>query len=522
MDGARPARAPNATARDWLGVIASALGAFMAMLDMSITNASLPYIQGEIGATGTEGTWIATSYLVAETVIIPLTAWMTRLFGLRRFISSFSVLFVVFSMWCGVSSTLTEMIIGRVGQGFFGGALIPLALSVIALRLPEHQRATGMAIFGMTAVMGPVLGPILGGWLTEDVGWYWVFFINLPVGVVLLAMIYMGFDHEDADMHELVNADWLGIIGLSLFLGTLTVILEEGQRERWFESAEIRHLGIAMVIGCVLFIVAQFTSSHPLLKFRLLRIRTFLIASIMAVPMGAGWFASLYLLPLFLAFIAGYNASSIGDVAVYTGFGSMTAIFLYPLVAPKVDLRILILIGLGGYVVSSWLDAGLSPDSARDQFILTQVLRGFGGSLMFFPLNQIAMTGMTERDIPDASGMFNMARNLGGSIGIALTGVILDWRTNFHADTLTESLSANSAIAQERVAMLTQGLLPYVGDLARARDQALQLIAATIDRQALTMAFGDGFWAIMLSCAALIPLVLALPRMKGDMNMAAH
>lgn len=249
---------PRADAAAWTAVAAGTLGAMMATLDISIVNSSLPTIQGEIGASGTEGTWIARAYLVAEIVMIPLSGWLEKLFGLRTFLMLASGLFTLFSVVCGLSTTLTMMIIGRAGQGFSGGALIPTAMTIIAQRLPRSQQPVGNALFGATAILGPVMGPVLGGWLTENLNWHYAFFINLPVGIALFALLLIGVPARAIKSELIREADWFGIFGLALGLGGLTVVLEEGQREQWFASPDIRWLAALSLFGFALLAWGSF------------------------------------------------------------------------------------------------------------------------------------------------------------------------------------------------------------------------------------------------------------------------
>lgn len=508
--------------RDWIAVMAGILGAFMAALDIAITNSSLPQIQGEIGATGTEGTWISTSYLVAETIMIPLSAWMVRLFGLGRFVFVCAALFTIFSVMCGYAQSLPQMIMGRLGQGFFGGALIPTAMTIIALKLPPAKQALGMTLFGLTVVLAPVFGPILGGFLTDNVGWYWVFFLNVPVGLVLLTMIRFGFDAEPFNRDELRKGDWLGMAGLSLFLGALTVVLEEGQRDQWFESAFIVKLTIASILGLGLFLLAQKLSADPVLKLGLLRNRSFAGALIIAVLMGGGYFSVLYVMPIFLGIIAGYNAGQIGIVMMYSGAGSMITVFVYPILAKYVDLRVLIFAGLVLCTVSFRLGSFLASDWGTDQFIWLQIILGNGMSLIFFPLSQVALAGVLAQDVPDASGFFNMARNLGGSIGLALTAVLIDTRHAFHLQVVAESISANGAVAAERLGMITGGLASRAADGADNAQRALILIQAEIEREALTMSFADCFTVLMVAAIIVLPSVLMLARTDESAGAMAH
>jgi len=516
-----PREGPIST-RDWIAVAAGILGAFMAVLDIAITNSSLPQIQGEIGATGTEGTWISTAYLVAETIMIPLSAWMVRLFGLGRFVFVCAALFTVFSVICGYAQSLPQMIFGRLGQGFFGGALIPTAMTIIALKLPPSKLALGMTLFGTTVVMAPVLGPVLGGFLTDNAGWYWVFFINIPVGLLLLTMIQFGFDTEPFNWDELRRGDWLGIGGLSLFLGTLTVVLEEGHRDQWFESAFIVKLTIACIFGLGLFLIAQKLSKDPVLKLNLLRNRNFSGSLIIALLMGGAYFSVLYVVPIFLGVIAGYNASQIGVVMMYSGAGSLVTVFAYPMLAKHVDLRLLVFAGLILAAISFHMGSFLASDWGTDQFIWLQLVLGAAMSLIFFPLSQVALAGIVSHDVPDASGFFNMARNLGGSIGLALTATLIDTRHAFHLQVLAETISANGAIAAERLAAISNGLAMRATDGVDNTQRALILIQAEIEREALTMSFADYFTVMMVAAVIVLPSILMLARAEATDGAMAH
>lgn len=259
----------------WLAVAAGTIGSLMATLDASIVNASLPTIQGEIGASESEGTWISTAYLVAEIVMIPLAGWFSNMIGLRRFLLICTIAFIGFSAMCGFSGSLVMLIIGRIGQGFTGGAMIPTALTIVATMLPPEKRAIGVALFAFTAVLGPVLGPIVGGYLTENISWHYSFFINLPIGIGLIGLLTFGLPSEEGKPGLLAEADWLGIFGLAIFLGGLTVVLEEGQRERWFESSLIIMLAGVSMVGFIAMITGQFVAAKPVIQLRIILQRAF-------------------------------------------------------------------------------------------------------------------------------------------------------------------------------------------------------------------------------------------------------
>ncbi|WP_156773923.1 MFS transporter, partial [Paraburkholderia tropica] len=282
---------------DWIAVAAGALGALMATLDISITNSALPQIQGEIGATGTEGTWISTGYLMSEIVMIPLAAWLTRVFGLRNFLLANAALFIGFSMMCGWSSTLAVMIAGRIGQGFTGGAMIPTAQTIIRTRLPLSQLPVGMTVFGLIVLLGPLLGPVVGGWLAENISWSWCFFINLPVCIALITLLIVGLPADRPHWEAFFKADWLGIVGLAVGLSTLTVVLEEGQRERWFESSMIVTLSCVSLAGMVLIAISQFVAKKPILRLSLMRNPRYASVIVIVSAVGAGLYGISYLLP---------------------------------------------------------------------------------------------------------------------------------------------------------------------------------------------------------------------------------
>ena len=316
---AEAAAEPRASVGDWIAVAAGSLGALMATLDISITNSALPQIQGSIGATGTEGTWISTGYLMSEIVMIPLTAWLTRVFGLRKFLLVNAVLFSGFSMMCGLSHTLAQMIIGRIGQGFAGGAMIPTAQTIVRTRLPRHQMPIGMTMFGLIVLLGPLFGPVVGGRLAEDIDWSWCFFVNLPVCAALVLLLYVGLPAAKAHWGEFINADWLGILGLAAGLSSLTVVLEEGQRERWFDSRMIIWLSVLAAAGIAVMALGQFVARKPIVRLELLANKSYASVIFIVFTVGAGLYCVSYLVPQFLSNIAGYNAAQSGDIMLLAG-----------------------------------------------------------------------------------------------------------------------------------------------------------------------------------------------------------
>jgi DHA2 family multidrug resistance protein len=505
---AEPERADTAA---WLAVAAGTLGAFMATLDISIVNSSLPTIQGEIGASGTEGTWIATAYLVAEIVIIPLSGWLQQVLGLRTLLLVAASLFTLFSMVCGISTTLPMMIVGRVGQGFTGGALIPTAMTIIATRLPRSQQPIGNAMFGSTAI----LGPVIGGWLTENVSWHYAFFINLPVGIALITLLLVALPHQKAKFDLIREADWFGIAGLALGLGGLTVVLEEGEREQWFSSSTILWLTAVSAIGFVCLFVGQFVAKKPVIRLALLLDRQFGSVVIMVTVVGMVIYGTSYTIPQFLATISGYNSLQAGEIVLLSGIPSLLMMPITPWLVKTVDIRIAVTFGLGVLGLSAWMETGLTALSTGGDFADSQLMRGVGTVFAMMFLNQAAIRSVPREMAGDAAGLYNAARNLGGSLALAGIAVIQDQRTWLHSRRIEESISANSVEVQTYMAGQTQAL--------GSQAAAYRSLGGMIEAQALTMTYIDLFWILSVGIMLVMPLVLFLrPLPKNVAPVAAH
>ncbi len=514
----------RATTADWIAVAAGALGALIATLDISITNSALPQIQGEIGATGTEGTWISTAYLMSEIVMIPLAAWLTRVFGLRNFLLANAALFILFSMTCGWSNSLGLMIVGRIGQGFTGGAMIPTAQTIIRTRLPPSQMAVGMTAFGLTALLGPLLGPVVGGWLAENISWSWCFFVNLPVCITLITLLLAGLEPDRPHWEAFFNADWVGIVGLALGLSSLTVVLEEGQRERWFDSDMIVSLTWVALAGMTLIAIAQFTAKKPILRLALMRNARYASVNIIVFVVGAGLYGISYLLPQFLAQVAGYNAQQSGEVMLLSGLPAMLTMPLLPRLLDKVDIRALVVLGLLFFACSCMLDTTLTAQSTGHDFTWSQLIRGVGQILAMMPLNQAAMAAVSREESGDAAGLYNMARNLGGSVGLAIIGTLIDRREALHTALLRDSVTHNSLIGAARIDASAAQFFAQSGDLAYAKLQALGQLAAQIQMQSTVITYAETFWLLGLALLACIPLALLLrkPQRGARASSAGH
>jgi MFS transporter, DHA2 family, multidrug resistance protein len=498
------ARPERADAIAWIAVAAGALGALLATLDISIVNSALPTIQGEIGATGTEGTWIATSFLVAEIVVIPLSAWLERLLGLRTLLLIAVTAFTGFSVLCGVATDLTTMIVGRTGQGLMGGLLIPTAMTIVAKRLPPQQQP----------ILGPVLGPLLGGWLTENLSWHYAFFINVPVCAMLLLLLLLGLPHERTNWIYLREADWFGIIGMILGLGGLTVVLEEGHREEWFESSLIVQLTIMTVIGFVMLGIGQVRARKPVLKLGLVLNRQFGSVVVMALALGMVMYGSTFVIPQFLALIADYNALQTGQIIFLMGVPAFFLMPFIPFMIRLVDIRIAVGVGLAIMAFSCFVSTSLTAESAGEAFTAGQLLRGVGMILTMLFLNQATIASVSKEDAGDASGIFNAARNLGGSFALAALASFQDQRMWHHSRRMEETLWANDLRLQEYLAGMSNAL--------GSMEAAYQSLAGTIQQQAFVMTYNDIFWAMALATLATLPLVFFLRPLPKGLSLAMH
>ena len=501
---------PKASIADWLATIGGILGAFTAILDIQITNSSLANIEGGIGASADQGSWISTAYLMAEIIVIPLTGWLgNSVFGLRRYLSVNTVLFVGFSLACAMSTSLPQLILFRAGQGFTGGVLIPTAITILRTRLPKHQQPIGITIFGLTATFAPAIGPTVGGWLTENLSWHYIFYLNLIPGPLAAALQLYALPKQATKWEEFAKGDWFGVVAMAVGLSSLTFVLEEGQRKDWFESDLIREAGFAAVVGIVLFIARELTAERPFINLRVLKNRTIGASTTLMVVLGAVSLGSTYVIPLYCAQIQGYNAQQIGWVVMWSGIPQLFVFPLMPVLMRRVDPRLLVAAGTLLFAWSCFINVNLTHDVGMNELILPQLLRAAGQPLFSIPLSQLSTAGLPPRDTADASALSNMMRNLGGSIGIASLSTIIERREHMHFSVIAEAMTANATRTQERLHAMIAGFGGAL-DPALARARALATLAAQVRREATVIAYADAFWLVgvglMISLAAILLL----------------
>jgi DHA2 family multidrug resistance protein len=505
--GMPPAPSERVSLRTWIAVAAGMLGAFMAVLDIQITNSSLKDILGTLSATQEEGSWISTAYLCAEIVVIPMTALMARVFGMRGYMMGTTALFLICSTLCGSAWNLESMIVFRMLQGFTGGALIPMAMTLVMVKLPPSKRAAGMAIFGLTATLAPSMGPTLGGYLAELYGWPSIFYINWVPGLLLIFGLWWGMDSEQRNLKLLATADWLGVAFMATGLGSLTIFLEEGNSKDWFDSTFIIVFAGLAIFGILGWVVTAVTRADPFVNLRLYGHRNFLVAMVLSAVIGMGLYGSSFLLPLYLGQIANYTPMQIGEVIMWAGLPQLMIMPVAAKLSTKVDNRLLCSIGLGLFGVSCLMNAFMDATTGYDQLLWSQVVRALGQPFVMLTLSNFAMQGVPPKDMSSASSLFNMTRNLGGSVGIALLATALTNREHFHSARLGESVSSFAAATQARLDQLTSAFMSGGIDPVTAAQQAIAAVDRIVRREAYVMAYNDGFvimGAVLLGCISVL------------------
>ena len=503
----------------WLAVIGANLGAFMAILNIQIVNASLADIQGAIGAGIDDGGWISTAYLVAEIVVIPLTGWLARVFSVRRYLLANAALFLVLSAACALAQNLGQMIVLRAVQGFTGGVLIPMAFTLIITLLPAAKQPIGLALFAISATFAPAIGPTIGGYLTENWGWEYIFYVNLVPGTVMLVLLWLSLEKQPMQLGLLHQGDWAGIATMAIGLSALQTVLEEGNKDDWFGSPFIVKLSIMAAVALALFVWIELRSSHPLLNLKLLLRRNFGFSTVAAFLLGVALYGSVFILPVYLSRIQGYNAEQIGMVLAWTGLPQLVLIPLVPRLMKKVDARLVIAAGLALFAASNFMNIFMTADTAADQLLWPNVVRAIGQALVLTPLAAVAAAGIEAENAGSASALFNMMRNLGGAIGIAGLQTFLTKREQFHSNILNQSVSIFDEATHARMNQLVQYFLQHgVTDTATATNKALMAIGGRLHQQAFTMAFADTFY---LLGAALVVALLASLLLKKPAHMSA-
>jgi DHA2 family multidrug resistance protein len=506
---AAEASAAPVSARTWIAVVGATLGAFMAVLNIQIVNASLADIQGAIGAGIDDGGWISTSYLIAEIVVIPLSGWLAQVFSIRIYLLTNATLFLVFSAACALAQDLPQMIALRAVQGFSGGVLIPMAFTLIITLLPKAKQPIGLALFAISATFAPAIGPTIGGYLTENWGWEYIFYVNLVPGTVMIAMLWFSLETTPMRLSLLAEGDWPGIITMSIGLSALQTVLEEGNKDDWFGSPFIVRMSIIAAVALSAFLWIELTAKKPLLNLRLLVRRNFGFGILANFLLGIALYGSVFILPVYLSRIQGYNAEQIGMVLAWTGLPQLLLIPLVPRLMQRFDARIIIGVGFALFAASNFMNITMTNDYASDQLFWPNVVRAVGQAFVFAPLSAIATAGIEAENAGSASGLFNMMRNLGGAVGIALLQTLLTKREQYHSNVLMQSVSMLEQATQARIEKLTQYFMSHgVIDRIDAARRAYVAIGKIVQKQAFILAFSDMFF--LLGAALIVALAASM------------
>jgi DHA2 family multidrug resistance protein len=506
--------------RQWIALFGAMLGAFMAVLDIQITNSSLNDISGAIGSSIDEGSWISTAYLCAEIVAIGISGIMASIFSIRRYLLLSATGFLVFSLLCAFCSNLQELILCRALQGLFGGALIPLAFNIILVLLPPAKQTIGLAIFGMTAIFGPSIGPSIGGWLTDNWGWQWIFFINLPPGIALIAIIWSFLDQDEMHLDRIADLDYFGIACMAIGLGSLEYVLEEGERKDWFGNPLIFRFAWIAGIFITLFLIRELTAKKPFINLRLFKYRTFALSCIIQTALGVGLYGSVFVVPEYLSIVQKYSASEIGSTLIWVGIPQLFILPFVPKLIKVVDIRLVIAFGAVMFSGSCFMNAFLDPDYARPQFIFANIIRSLGQPLFLIPLLSIATADIPRKEAGSASALFNMMRNLGGSVGIALLSTLITNREHLHSVRIGSTVTAGAPLVQQRLEYVTSLLLAKGLDPSTAARTALKILNQSVREQSYLMAFSDAFYVIGAILGACTLLLLFIPKPKGIQHAA--
>lgn len=511
------------TAR-WIVLVALLLGTTLEVLDVSIVNVAIPDMMGNLGATLDQVNWVSTGYIIANVIVLPLSGWLSAYYGRRIYLTGSIILFTVASFFCGMSSNLSALITFRILQGAGGAALLSTAMATLLDIFPTKQHGLVAAIFGTGCMVAPTLGPVLGGYITDTYSWPWIFFINVPIGVpaAVLTMLYMRRGRDTEAASEPI--DLVGILLLAIGVGCLQVVLERGNREDWFESAMIQWLtGIASV-GMLAFIVWEMHVPYPAVNLRVLKHRGLTAGVIYGAVVGFGIYGSLFILPVFLQQIRGYTAMQTGMFLMVDGVASALSMVVGGKLVTKYPSRNLVAIGTVLFASAMYLLHFVTLDTGPEHLLLPYILRGASMGFLFVPLSLAALAGLSGKEMGDGSGLYNLTRQWGGSVGIAFLSTLVDHRLSFHRAMLVENLTPFNSIAVARMQqvqhlMAAKGAVPVI-----ATKQCYALMDKSLQGQSYVMAFEDAFLAIGIAFLLALPLLLLLKRAVSgqESTPAAH
>ncbi|MBO3458605.1 DHA2 family efflux MFS transporter permease subunit [Aetokthonos hydrillicola Thurmond2011] len=510
--------------RKWAIALTASLGAILEVIDTSIVNVALTDIQASLGATITEVAWVVTGYAIANVILIPLTAWLGDYFGKKNYFIFSLIGFTIASVMCGLSPNLLVLIISRILQGLCGGGLLAKAQAILFETFPPQEQAVAQAVFGVGVIAGPAIGPTLGGFLTDSLGWRWIFFVNIPFGIVaiILASIFLLKDTNKGKSQN-QTVDWLGIALLTLTIGSFQTVLEEGQKNYWFESGFISTLTVVAFVGLGLFIWQELTTKHPAVDLRVLRHRSLAAGSLYSGILGMGLYGALFAVPIFAQNILRFSATQTGLLLAPGALASAIAMIMLGKLAGKVDARLLIGSGAIGMTLVMFQLSSITPQTGTDDLFWPLIWRGAVTVLMFLPLSLASLSPLPKEDISAGSGFYNLTRQLGGSVGIALLTTLLEQREAYHRSILVSHVTPYNLLTNQRLDILTHLFESRGMDANTAHLQALTVIDLTINQQSAVLSFADIFRVVGVVFFCSLPLLLFLGKGgSGGKAPSAH
>lgn len=516
-----PPAEPQVTARRLIAFSALVFGMFMAILDIQIVSSSLAEIQAGLSASPDEISWVQTSYLIAEVIMIPLSGYLARALSTRVLFSISAAGFTLASALCATATTLPEMIAYRALQGFIGGGMIPTAFAAAYTIFPRRLQPAIMAVVGLTVTLAPTIGPTVGGYLTELLSWHWLFLINVVPGAAATLIAWTLVDFDEPDYSLLKRLDLMALAGLAMFLGSLEYVLEEGSKDDWFQDATIRTLSVVTVVGAVLFFWRCFAAREPLVDLRAYKDRNFAVGSLLTFVMGVGLYGMTYLYPVFLGRVRGYDSLQIGETVFVSGLFMFLTAPVVGALSRKVDPRYLIATGFLGFALSCLDLTWITKDWAFGELFVPQALRGIALMLCMVPINVVSLATLPPEKLKNASGLFNLMRNLGGAFGLAFINTFLNERQDLHMLRLREHVIWGRQVAEERLTSMTQSFSTRLGSDAELA--AIKQLSNQVRSQGLVLSFGDLFFALAILFCAIVVLVPLVKRPQlGRAAAPAH
>jgi len=499
------------------GVVAISvmLATFMEVLDTTVVNVSLPHIAGNLSVTVDEATWVITSYLVSNAIVLPATGWLSRVFGRKRFYMTCVAAFAIASFLCGLAPSLTWLIIFRILQGVGGGALQPVSQAILLESFPLRRRAMGMAIFGIGVVFAPVIGPTLGGWITDSYSWRWIFFINVPVGMLALVLTQLNVADPPYLPRGVTRVDAIGLGLLAVGIGALQIVLDKGENEDWFGTTWILQLAIISAVCLVALVIWELRTRQPILDLRVLRIRNFAPGVALIFTIGVALYGSLVLLPVFLQNLLGYSAEQSGLTMSPGGVATLICMPFIGILVGRWDSRYIVAFGLFMVALSMFMMSRYNLNISYMDAVWPRIVMGVGLACFFVPLATVSFSFMPRELTGMSTGLFNLMRNIGGSFGIAMVTTLLARRAQFHQVRLVEHMSPYDPHLQQGLSTAVAKLVGAGQSTLAAQKEAVGLGYASVLRQAMTMAFIDCFWVLGVAVLVMIPLAFIMRRTPG-------